>query len=192
MFLRVTIHSNIDRGLAAINIGNSGRPWTLKRTRLEIWEQKSWVEQWTLWKSSFAPIHLFISTPQVLQLKTTPTLVSYSNSFPTSFSFFSISFNHSLSMHSVHFLPNLELDISRIVDIWGALITTLHCGTNTSFLCSTGTQNSGSSSPIHPSCLASQTHVYRWNAGAQLWDLLFPMFSDQCWGNSMLMLFHLV
>jgi len=59
----VTIHSNIDRGLPAVNIGNSGRPWTLKWTRLETWEQKSWVEQRTLRESSFSPIHLFISTP---------------------------------------------------------------------------------------------------------------------------------
>ena len=59
----VTIHSNINGGLATVNIGNSGLPWTLKGTRLEIWEQLSWVEQRTLRKSSFAPIHLFISTP---------------------------------------------------------------------------------------------------------------------------------
>ena len=63
---------------------------------------------------------------------------SYSNSFPISFSFFSISLNHSLSMHSTHFLPNLEFDKSRIVEISGALITTLHHGTYTSFLCSIG------------------------------------------------------
>ena len=83
----VTIHSNIDRGLVAVDIGNSGRPWTLKRTRLEIWEQLSWVEQRTLRKSSFVPIHLFISTTQVLWLWTTRTLISYSNSFPAAFSF---------------------------------------------------------------------------------------------------------
>jgi len=135
----VTIHSNVDRGLVAVDIGNNGRPWTLKRTHLETWEQKSWVEQRTLRRSSFYPIDLFISTPQVLWLRTTPTLVSYSNRFHASFSFFSISLNHSLSMHSVHFLPNLEFDKSRIVEIWGALITTLHRGTYASFLCSIGT-----------------------------------------------------
>ena len=53
----VTIHSNIDRGLAAVNIGSSGRPWTLKWTRLETWEQKFWVEQRALRKSPFSPIY---------------------------------------------------------------------------------------------------------------------------------------
>ena len=76
--------------------------------------------------SSFPPIHLFIWIFQVLRLRTRRT---YFNRFPTSFFFFSSSLNHSLSMHSVHFLPNLELERSRIVEVWGALIATLHGGT---------------------------------------------------------------
>jgi len=107
----------------------STTPWS-ENTSWDIKRAKSWVEQRALQKSSFSPIHLFISTPQELQLRTTPTLVSYSNTFPTSFSFFSSSRCHPLSVHSVHFLPNLEFDMSRIVEISGALITTLHRGTN--------------------------------------------------------------
>ena len=130
------------------------RLWS-ENTSWDVKRAKTWVEQRTLQKSSFSPIHLFIWTPKVLRPKTRRTLVSYSNRFPTSFSFFSISLNHSLSMHFVHFLPNLELDMSRIVEIRGALITTLHGGIYTSFLCSIGTQNSGSLSwPItHPSIM---------------------------------------
>ena len=96
-----------------------------------------------LQKSSFPPIHLSIWTPQILRLKTRRTSVPYSKRFPTSFSFCSSSLNHSLSMHSVHFLPILELEKSKIVDIWGAEITTLHGSTYTSFLCLAGAQNSG-------------------------------------------------
>ena len=86
---------------------------------------KTWVVQRALPNSSFPPIHLSIWIFQVLRLRTRRT---YYRS-PTSFSFFSSSLNHSLSMHSVHFLPNLELERSRIVEVWGALIATLHGGT---------------------------------------------------------------
>ena len=114
------IHSNyFDRGLAAINTGNSGHPWTRwsENTSCDIERTKGWVEQRTLWKSSFSPIHLFI---WLLRLRTrrTPWFLTPTDFLPPSPS--SSSLNHALSMHSVHFLPNLELEKSRIVEIWRA------------------------------------------------------------------------
>ena len=105
-------------------------------------------------KSSYSPVHVFEHL-QVLWLRTGRSLSSYSNRFPTFFSFFSGSLNHPLSMHSVHFLLNLELDKSRIIEfIWGASITTLNGSIHRCSLCLTGTQNSGSSSwPIHHALL---------------------------------------
>ena len=75
-------------------------------------------------------------------------------------------------MHSVHFLPNLELDMSRIVEIWEALITTLHHGTYTSFLCSMGTQNNGSSSSLitHPS---TKRDALEWTCCDRKWERSF-------------------
>ena len=55
--------------------------------------------------SSYSPVHVSEHL-QVLCVRTRLTLFSYSSRFPTFFSFYSSSFNHSLSMHS---LPNLEL-----------------------------------------------------------------------------------
>ena len=76
---------------------------------------------------------------RVLQLRTRRTLVSYSNRFPTSFSFRSL--NGSLSIHSVHFLPGLELERSMLIaSLWDTPIITLcHGSTYRLFLCSTGT-----------------------------------------------------
>ena len=92
-----------------------------------LWESKNLsraVSSAEILLLSTSTIHL------VLRLRTRPTLVSYFNRFPTSFSFFSSSLNHSLSMYSVHFLPNPELDKSRIVEIWDASITILGGGTH--------------------------------------------------------------
>jgi len=67
-------------------------------------------------------------------------------------------------MHSIHFLPNLELlDKFRIVEIWDASITTRGGGTHRCLLCSAGAQNSGPSSwPIaYPSISDNMTILFR-------------------------------
>ena len=58
--------------------------------------------------SSYVPVHVFEHF-QGLCVRTRLTLFSYSSHFPISLSFCSSSSNHSLSMHSIHFLLNLEL-----------------------------------------------------------------------------------
>ena len=110
---------------------------------------------------SNSPIHLNIS------IWTSPSTWAenktyFSNTFPISFSFRSTSLNHSLSMHSVHFLQSLDLERPTLVVFF--LGITLDDCTPRLFLCSTGTQNRGSLSrpTTHPSVMSQDINSYPW------------------------------
>ena len=96
-------------------------------------------------------------------------------------SYHSSSLNHSLLMHSVHFLPSLELEGSTL--IWGIPHTALDNGTHR--LCPTATQHCPDPLlPIHLLCLAVEAHSHEWNVSAHLWYLLCPTISSQSQVNS--------
>ena len=87
-------------------------------------------------------------------------LHSHPSSLPIFFSLFSSSFDHSLSMHSVHLSPYLKLERFSLVD-WPQIVS--NWGSGDRFcLCSTGTQNSDSLSwPInHPSSMPRGISLY--------------------------------
>ena len=58
----------------------------------------------------------YVSTFIFLSWNQVAFLAPYSSRFPTTFFLFSSSLNHSLSIHSVHFLPSLELVIQ--ITLW--------------------------------------------------------------------------
>ena len=87
-------------------------------------------------------------------------LRAHPNSLPIFFSLFLSFFNHFISMHSIHLLPHLKSERSRLVDR-PQIVSNWGSGHRFS-LCSTGTQNSDSLSwPItHPSFMPRRISSY--------------------------------
>jgi len=152
-------YNYLDRGLQ-LQVQEIGCLGTLRNENMswDIERAKGWVEQWAHPTFQFTCLFEHFET---LQLRTRRTLVSYSNRFPTYFSFFSSSLNygplnHNFEQWCIQTFLVLDWDLKQ----W-LIVLTHH--------------------PSIPHALQSMciSSVF----GTWLWDLLRPMFSNQNWRN---------